>query len=347
MVDYSMKNLEPAVYSDWRKVMEYSDEAGLSHEIETMEYLTRLLRAKNISFILYNSNQEPIGICPLYLYTTATFFGRRCVIDSVGPAGSGPALIRDLGDEPRRKILHFLADAFQDLLIRHGCVVFQTSAEILSKRYTETEIPLVNPLLEMRGFRDVSSPYYYLDLRRTGDELHQHLEKRMKGVLKKYDREWGADALIGPAAPDDFEEAWNLHGTVGENPSLPREMFTEFWGLHCSRFFVARVKGELAGIFCAGVYRNTGVFWLLNIADRYRESGVGAALVWRAILSLKASGVAHFSLGIDQFWELGSKKDRIARFKRSFGGQLRYLFVVQYKSEGRALKMARALLTGD
>jgi len=347
-MSYSTKTLVPSLYPDWRKVLESSDEAGLSHEIETMEYLTHTLQAKNISLILYNSNHEPIGICPLYLYTTKTFSGRkRCVIDSVGPSGSGPALIRELGDEARRKILQYLAVAFRELVLHHRCVVIQTSVEILSKRYTEIEIPFVNPLLEMRGFTDVSSPYYYLDLRRSEEELFHNLEKRLKGTLKKFERQWGDVTSISPATQADFEEVWRLHAEVGENPAMPKQQFTRFWALACSRFFVARIKGELAGVFSAGVYRNTGVFWLLNIAERHRESGIGAALVWNAFLSLKASGVEHFSLGIDQFWESGSKKDRIARFKRSFGGQLRYLFVVRYRPEGRAMKLARALITGE
>jgi hypothetical protein len=341
---YHTATLTQNLHTDWNYVISNSDETGLFHEIEMLDFLSKERNAENISFIVYD-NAEPLAICPLYRYTYKNVFGLTIkALNSFGSVGAGPAFIRGLGGKKRRQLFYFLSVHFKDLVVLYRCDVFFTSVAILSKKYTEKPVPFVNPLLEMRGFKDVSHPYYYLDLRETEENLLKKVEKRSRLIIKKYQDH--SDICIKTATLDDFENAWSLCRETFRRNNLPliqKNLFTDYYLCRYSRLFIAYKATVPICLINCGLYRNTGLYWTLYIADKFMSSGIGVFMLWNSILDAKKKGVEHFYLGPQLFWEIGSKEDRIARYKRAFGGELRYRFMVRYEREGRILALARKI----
>jgi len=336
---YYTQPLDASRQGDWNRVIANSSETGLFHEIEMVDFIAADRHAKSVSFLIYNNNNEPVGICPLFLHRSRNiyYFPVRG-LSSFGATGSGPAFIDGFNDDTRRGLFLFLSEYLKCEVAIHHCSFLHTAVASLSDRYISYR---VNPLLEMRGFRDMSDVIFYLDLCKTEDELFRGLEKRTRLVLKKDPPPFSIRRL-NPMSSSDMKDAYALHTNAhGGNLVMSYCIFARYYTNPYSRAFIAYNGSVPVAVINFVIHKKTGLYWLFYITDDAIHTGLSTWMLWGSILDAKNTGVKHLSLGSQHYASIGSHWDALSRYKRSFGGELRYRYMVEYKPESKFYALAR------
>lgn len=344
-MDYYFKLFTPDLADDWNNVAENSDEVWLFHELEVFTFFGNSTNAENISIIMYDKDSLPVAICPLFKTKVKHKFNIQTVkIESLNM--SGPALINKFGDKKRREILLAFALEFKKLIKLHTCNFFLTASANLAKRNIDA---YVNPLLDIQGFSDRPRAYYYLDLRQSETELLSKMETRTRTILKKLDATNEFEIVCGTTAHIDdilfiaqqtkerFGETFDLNNKTLFNFLLQSKYF---------KTFIAYINNKPACCIVLSVYKNTGYYYYSYTTSEFIPSEIGTYLFWHAIKQAKNQGVEHFDIGTNLFSPDNVKDVLISKFKRGFGGTLKYKFWIQYTNTPKLMAIFRILKMG-
>lgn len=117
----------------------------------------------------------------------------------------------------------------------------------------------------------------------------------------------------------------------------PRRYFLELHGECRSFFFVAKVRGRLAGYALACPDKRNAELVSLAVHPDYRRQGVAAALMRHTLSALSATDVQRVELTVR------TSNTAAARLYRSFGFRRVRLVPRYYEDGGDAFLMARAI----
>lgn len=341
--DYYIKKYAPDTMKDWNIIYNSSDEIGVYYDARLSEIYAKRRKAQNESFIVYFPDKTPAAICSLYFYVYDwRKFYRRNERTVESFFLSGPALANGLGEKKRRDIIYYIGMEIEKIILRLKADKCTVSTDPLCKRYIEINYSYTNPLHEFRGkWENIPIPYYYFDLTVTEEELLKNMEVRARSILKKAAEEKLFDVKI--VQNSDMDNIWRLFIDTQKRvnmPYHPREELEWFLNYEYSTFYLATINNKPACAINIAVFRNTAQYWLSYTATEFMHTEVATYLLWHAIKEAKKNGVIHFNIGDQPFAAHGSKEDAIAKFKRSFGGELRYRFEMRYR---RKTKLQTAL----
>ncbi len=341
-MEYSFKIYTSELLADWKAVISNSDEAWLFHEPELVDFFCRINGSQNSSLLVYNSDNKPVAVCPLSKSIVRHKFNRTSVkIESINM--SGPALIKTFGEKKRRELLHAFADEFNALIKSNDCSYFSVASANLAPANIQA---FVNPLLDIWGFSDSPLPYYYMDLRQSKEDLLSKMETRTRTILKKTDLEnqFEIKSATEPQLGDILEMAKQTKERFREsfNPSI-RQLYEYLIKSDYFKTLVAYINQKPACCIILCQYKNTGYYYHSFTATEFISTEIGTFLLWQGILQQKAEGVEHFDLGSNLFDPNNTKDVLISKFKRGFGGSLRYKFWLKKYQPGKLTELVRIL----
>ncbi len=192
---------------------------------------------------------------------------------------------------------------------------------------------------------DVDNSYVFikkhthiLDLKRTKEDLWKGLEGRCRTAIRKAEK---SDVVVDIIKTRDYigeyysilEEVYHYQNKPCPNSS---EFYYDMWdgfGQSSAIFLSARCRGELiAGVI---IILDRDRAYYLNGASRHEFRSLSASnlLLWEAINVVRERGIQLFDF-------VGSDIPRLAKFKKSFGGQLATHSLIE-KSDSRLIGMLR------
>lgn len=345
---YHYRLLTPDLRDDWMRVFQESGDVWLYHDLDVCQFVTKQKGARQHSLIIYQSKTTPpipLAICPLYAYSRAgRFFRSRPVLESI--PHSGPAFLGCLGQKVRRELLHFLSRVLKDEMAVNGLTSCALSFAHLSEYGRTPPHFYANPLHELRDeWQNKPRAYYHLDLTKSQETLLSGMEVRCRTLLNKHQRESRISITkAGIEDRDIVHDLWaQAYNRVGL-PYHPRED-REWWltNKHTDHY-IAYVDKRPACVVRFTKFKGAAQLGGAYTAGEYLNTQVNTYAWWYAVMQLKNEGVTDLDLTHEDFSPLGSRADDIAKFKRSFGGELRYKYEMIWVRRSLVGKVVAVLL---
>jgi hypothetical protein len=309
-----------------------SDDSWLFHDPNLSQLYALRDQAKNHSFLVYNSsNNKPVAIVPFYIY----FFKWEKIyrIDKTYAKSyehSGPAIIRQTNEKTRREIIQYIGREIEIICSKNKVNFCTLGSAPLSKRGLNSLYGHTNPWHEFRNdWKNIPQAFYYLDLSAPVEVLKANLETRTRTIINKF--ESNSEFKIRKADVNCLNDIYYLFLETYQRTGLPLHPKEEFeWLLNYehANYYIAYNETKPVCVINVGVYENTGWYWSSHTSIDKMNSQIATYLLWYAILELKKRGVVHLDMGKQPFFPANSKEDSIAKFKRSFGGILRYIYEI-------------------
>ena len=347
MDKYYWKPYSELAEKDWLSVIDNSPDAWVFHNMEACDFIARPSNAENRSFIVYNSNSnEPVAICPLHVYLVKydrIYRKNKKKAESFG--GSGPALSDKLGDNERREVIRFIGEVLIDFVRKEKIDSCTVSAANLSQFCLARENGYTNPLHELRNnWRNRCVAYYYLDLRKSEDQLKQNLETRARSIIQKFEKT--DNLIIRKADINDVKLIYDLFVETSNRTGLTLQQKDRIeWFVQFSKadHYIAFIDSVPACVIRILKYENTALYDAGFTANDFIKTDIATYVLWYGILEIRKQNIEHFDVGSEYFEPPGNKPDNIAKFKRSFGGKLRYKFSSVFVNENIAKRFLKKI----
>jgi len=325
---YFFKQYIPGLKNDWIRVVDNSDDTWLFHDPEILSFFIKMGNSENISIIMYDKDNLPVAVCPLFkTIIKHPFFIQTVTVQSLN--NSGPAFISKFGKKKRRALELLMAKELLNIIKKHHCNYFSTYAPCLAKNNLKS---FVNPLINYQGFSELIRTFYYLDLKKSEHELIAAMETRTRTILSKKSTSDNFEIKSGqPGLLNDMLQISKYSNERLGDPDEPSDR-VHFDFLLKSEKFKTFIGYKFQKPFCFvvfAIYKNTGHFYLYDNVDTKNNPELGTQAIWHAIKYARNNGIEHFDLGINRFSATDEKDDKVSKFKRGFGGTLKYKFQIQ------------------
>jgi hypothetical protein len=348
---YIIKIYSADLKEDWIQVLSNSDDTWMFHDLELNLKYAESDNLVNHSFLLYDSsNLKPVALVPLFSHRqNFQKFYRIDKVQADSNYASGPAIIKSLNEKIRREIIQLIGARIEEICVTNSVDICTLGSGNLSKRALSNQFGFTNPWHEFRkSWENKTTVYYYLDLSLPVEKLKSQLEIRTRTVINKFEKE--TPFVIKEAGPDNYSDLYALYLKTRERTNQPLhspERLNWFFNYKHACQFIAYTENQPACAINIAIYNDTGLYWNSFTDPDFIKSQIATYLLWYCILEAKKRGVMHFEVGTQEFRNPDSKEDGIAKFKRSFGGALRYKFQMQltrYNKIQRVLKFISARL---
>lgn len=299
----------------WDAFVDAHPEAWWWHRSEWLAYcLAYHPGARDLSFAVLLRDQI-VGLCPVIVEGDEIAMGGEPGAAFVVPPGQGRAGVEaDL----------IIRDEIDRLAAEHGI-------RRVAFRWTpQPEPPAIGGLdhrwwpewLENRGYRDISWTTRVLDLTQPEASLWRGLRKGHRADIRKAEREYrltvGGDEL--------FMVYEQVHRSAHGNPrpdatyTLMRRWCADGVGLVVKAADIAAVASAYFLVYKDGAYYASAAALVPDVM---------AAVVWQAILALKARGVRTLELGWCARKDDSEKACNVAHFKAGFCSTIAPLYAVE------------------
>lgn len=196
-------------------------------------------------------------------------------------------------------------------------------------------------LFENYGYATETCKTYVIDLNKNKETLWQDLEKSCRYKIRKAEN-LGLEILEANSLDNWLEDYWfilnQLYGLQNMLPPDPKQFYINIWNKlnHKNKIKVLLVRSNnkiIAGSISL-LYKNK-VYGLDGVSLREQKTqGPNNALEWYLIKWAQKNGFGEYDM-------LGANIPRIAKFKKSFGGNLRE-YTYAYRSNNAISKIARS-----
>ena len=258
---------------------------------------------------------------------------------------SGPCIITTLNSKKRRELVQYIGDVLENIIQEKKIDICKVSSANLSEYCLLQSHSYTNPWHEFRSdWTNEAIAYYYLDLSCSTDIIKSNLETRARTIINKFEKITSVE--IKKATEMDIDIIYNLFIQTSNRAGLPihsKENFIWWLNFNYCEHYIAYVGGVPACVIRLLKYKNTALYSAGFTANDYVKHDIATYLLWQCIIMVKENGGIHFEIGIEEFKSVG-KWDNISKFKRSFGGVLRYKFNSVYERESIAKKALRKIL---
>jgi hypothetical protein len=348
MDKYYYKFYSQDILDDWKQVLQTSSDSWMFHDIDLCLFFEKSRQSVNKSLVIYNSNaNQPVAVCPLFLHKqhqTAFYRPDKILLESF--QDSGPAIIDKLSGKKRREVIRYIGDIIITIMKKEQINRCRIASASLSEFCLDPSNSFTNPWHEMRNsWQNEPVPCYYIDLQKDEEYLKNNLETRARTIIHKFEK--NGECSVQKAAIQDLDIIYDLFLETSRRSGLPSHQKDNFeWFLNNNYYqhYIAFINKKPACVIRLAKYSNTAVYAAGFTANDFVKTEIGTFALWECLLEMKKQGVNHFELGIEEFQAAGSKGDNIAKFKRSFGGTLRYKFYSVYDRSGKVKKVAKKIL---
>jgi hypothetical protein len=179
------------------------------------------------------------------------------------------------------------------------------------------------------GFQDTSLSTQVVDLTQPETAIWSRFTENHKRAIKKSARFLRIDLFDHKNISQEvFKEFQSFYFKVAGKVTRPEKTFELLFYYLCHDMGVmgrAVHEGRPVGYVVAIYYKNDAYYLMGANELDFAICPVGHIVHWKLIQYLKAKGIAHYELGLQQFSSLlhdspSEKQISISRFKRGFGG---------------------------
>jgi hypothetical protein len=161
----------------WDAVVESSDEAWLFHLYDWRRVLKKGWNFRSF-YLLAEKDGQPVGILPLFLKKTLVF----TFLDSAGMGYGGPAAVNSCHE--KQNVWSALLEKADEIALEQKADWFKVALPPLARAYLPTSGQIINPLI-LRGFADIPSFGYMVDLTKSEETLWNNLGKKTRILIRK------------------------------------------------------------------------------------------------------------------------------------------------------------------
>ena len=323
--------LTKGLKEEWDKVAFSSNDAWFTHLYDWIEMIEKVLNLTSYSFFVKSDNDEVLGIFPLFLQKRKILklFNLTTFISSIR-GGGGPAIVPDIGQKQRKKVLDAMFEYIDQLAEEKDVDWFFAFPPDLAPANLPPLKQNVNPLI-FHGFKDVSTQTYLLQLNRSIDELWTNLDKKCRNAIRKAEKE--KIEITKAEDLSDIEDYYKIHvetyNRTGVKPH-PFEYFKSIWEYFGTKgianFFFAEYKGERIAALNVGAFKTGVVYWTSCSKTDYMHLRPNNLLQWHAIKWAKEKGYQWYESGETFPNTKDEKLKGLTLFKKSFGGDIYPLY---------------------
>ncbi len=186
-----------------------------------------------------------------------------------------------------------------------------------------------------------------VDLHRTLDDLLADMSMTKRQNLRRGARK-GVQVRLGDGRDADTmrDLMWSSCRRRGISPSPPqRDFFEKFWSLlgpaGYIKFFIVEIEGKPVSAACVLTFGGSAQLWRVGWSGEHEKSNPNDVLHWEMIKWAKEHGYRDFDLmhirpdharALLQGQQVRDSYSGVTEFKMSFGGDLRLLPEVYYRS---------------
>jgi hypothetical protein len=305
--------------------------------MQLCNFIAASSNAKNRSAVYYNFNSNlPVAVCPLFVSTNKgrlQFSPSKKIAESF--YASGPAIISSLKDKKRRELIQYIGEVIEAILQKEKISTCKLSSANLSEYCLTPDYSYTNPWHELRSiWKNEAAAYYYLNLNSSVEDLKLNLETRTRTIINTYEK--NEACTIVKAGAEHIDTVYNLFLETLTRAGLPihsKQNFLWWLSFEHAEHYIAYINQLPVCVIRLLRYKNTALYSAGFTATDFVKTDIATYLLWCCILQMKQSGAMHFELGAEEFNPIGSKGDNIAKFKRGFGGVLKYKFSSVYETE--------------
>ncbi|UCG94510.1 MAG: GNAT family N-acetyltransferase [Candidatus Aerophobus sp.] len=305
-----------------------SPDAWLFHLYDWGEICQQAFGQQPLSFILRDGKGALIGLMPLALRKEMGF---RILLSAGFGGGGGVALSPDLGKKQRRKASQRCHEEIDVLARKHGADYIQITLPATAESNFPGLRPQVNPLLHW-GFQDTSHCVYLMDLFKDIDEIWMNLSVSCRNEVRQAQNR--GVQIERAQGKDDIDEFFDMlvetlkRTKAGQFPYRYFRLIWDHWGGEkdwVNLFFATYTGNRVAGAII-GKFKKGGVYWSAASRAEYHTLRPNKLLQGDCIQWLKAEGCHWYEIGEAYLFPKSPKERGLDLFKRSFGGDVHYLY---------------------
>lgn len=305
-----------------------SPDAWLFHLYDWGEICRQAFGQQPLSFILRDENGKLMGLTPLALRKELGF---RILLSAGFGGGGGIALSPDLSKKRRRKALQRCYEEIDSLARKHRVDYIQITIPPTAESNFPGSRSKVNPLLYW-GYQDTSRCVYLLDLSKDMDEIWMNLSVSCRNEVRQAQNR--GVQIERAQGEDDIDEFFDMlvetlkRTRAGQFPYPYFRLIWDHWGGErdwVNLFFATHNGNRVAGAII-GKFKKGGVYWSAASRAEYHTLRPNNLLQWECIRWLKAEGCRWYEIGDAYLFPKSPKERGLDLFKRSFGGDVHYLY---------------------
>jgi hypothetical protein len=314
---------------EWDLIVDSIPESAFMHKWWLLEAQSTWKDRVDLSFLLEDQERNPLAIVPLQLVEGKIFrtfrvkrfdlYGGVILVDHI--TDEGPALSMKFALTRLREMMDEMGVDYTNIL-----VPFHGDSEN-SKHYLSS--------YAHSGVHFVEGGSWVIDLHQSQDELWKKLDSKQRNMVRKAEK---TGVSIRLAEREDLVPYYAMHlETCSRSGILPHPkayfefIWNHFYSITEAKIWIAELEGNVIAGQTFSIHHGVATYWTGASNNSARSCGANTLLQWEAIRYFQSVGLDFFENGWNSE-EKTTKAGTISKFKESFGGSLKPIFVGRIES---------------
>ena len=314
---------------EWDSIVDSIPESAFMHKWWLLEAQSTWKDRVDRSFLLEDQERNPLAIVPLHLVEGKIFRTFRVKrFDLYG----GVIVVNHITDEDPALSMKFVLTRLREMMDEMG--VDYTNILIPFHRDSEHSKHYLSSYAQS-GVLLVEGGSWVIDLHQSQDVLWKKLDSKQRNMVRKAEK---TGVSIRLAEREDLVPYYAMHLETCSRSGIlphPRAYFEYIWNHFYSnaeaKIWIAELEGNVIAGQTFSIHRGVATYWTGASNNSARSCGANSLLQWEAIRYFQSVGLDFFENGWNSD-EKTTKAGSISKFKESFGGSLKPIFVGRIES---------------